>query len=148
VPINLAPQIAGSRGALGTGRIVAIEDDDVLRSVMAEILVDEGYEVVVHGRTEGAHQLVRQAQPAVVLMDLRLGDGRAERGWDLLDQLVLDPATRNIPVVIVSGDPSLEMHRLALSADHGVWTLPKPFELVDLLDVVSRAAASNAQCSA
>jgi CheY-like chemotaxis protein len=108
---------------------------------MADILVDEGYEVVVHGRPEGAQQLVRSTQPAVVLLDLRLGDGRAERGWWVLDQLVLDPATRHIPVVIVSGDASLDTRRLAISAKHGVWVLGKPFDLADLLEVVSRGAA-------
>ena len=124
-------------------RIVAIEDDAVLRSLLAEILVDEGYQVVVHGRPEGAQQLVRGTQPAVVLLDLRLGDGRAERGWEVLDHLMLDPATRNIPVVIVSGDPSVETRRLAISAEHGLWVLAKPFDLVDLLEVVSRAVASR-----
>jgi two-component system nitrogen regulation response regulator NtrX len=122
-------------------RIVAIEDDAVLRSVMADILVDEGYEVVVHGRPEGAQQLVRCTQPAVVLLDLRLGEARAEGGWGILDQLVLDPATRHIPVVTVSGDASLETRRLAISAEHGLWVLGKPFDLADLLEVVSRAVA-------
>jgi CheY-like chemotaxis protein len=110
---------------------------------MADILVDEGYEVVVHGHPEGAQQLVRCTQPAAVLLDLRLGDGRAECGWELLDHLVLDPATRNIPVVIVSGDASLETRRLAISPEHGLWVLAKPFDLADLLEVVRRATASR-----
>jgi two-component system phosphate regulon response regulator PhoB len=124
-------------------RIVAIEDDAALRSVMADILADAGYEVVVHGRPDGVEQLVRRTQPAVVLLDLRLGDARAERGWEILDHLVLDPATRNIPVVIVSGDVSLETRRLAISAEHGLWVLAKPFDLADLLEVVRCATASR-----
>jgi CheY-like chemotaxis protein len=127
-------------------RVVAIEDDVALRSVIVDILAEEGYQVVAHGRPEGAQQLVRCTQPEVVLLDLRLGDALVERGWEVLDQLVLDPATRNIPVVIVSGDASLETRSPAISEQHGLWVLPKPFDLVDLLDVVARAVSRAGVC--
>ena len=129
--------------AQSTRLVVAIEDDDVLRSVLVDILEEEEYKVVVHGRPEGAQQLVRRLQPAVVLLDLRLGCARATRGWAVLDELVLDPATRDIPVIVISADPSLEAHAPAMYAEQGVWTLPKPFDVTELVDIVDRVASTR-----
>ena len=75
-------------------RIVAIEHDAIRRSVIEDILADEGDEVVL----------------------------------------------RHIPVVIVSADPSPEKRDLAVTAEHRVWTVAKPFDVAELVEVVGRAA--------
>jgi CheY-like chemotaxis protein len=75
----------------------------------------------------------------VVLLDLRLaGDADCDlSGWKVLDQLVLDPATRDIPVVLTSGAVSaIEARRPAPLADRGVRVLIKPYDLDQLLATV------------
>jgi CheY-like chemotaxis protein len=124
-------------------RVAVIEDDAAMRAVFAEILGDEGYEVFAYDRADGAHRLVRQVLPSVVLLDLRLGSQGADGGWQIIDELVLDPATRDLPVVIVSADRSLEWRSVAISSRHGLWALRKPFDLAELLTIVGQAAASH-----
>ena len=128
----------------GNTRVVVIEDDPVLVSMLNELLTDEGYHVFPHSRAADAQLLVRNVQPAVVLLDLRLADdpSRSEAGWRVLDRLVLDPVTRTIPVVLTSGAvDAIEAHRPALLPQHGVRVLLKPYGLDQLLAVLPEAGS-------
>jgi DNA-binding NarL/FixJ family response regulator len=124
-------------------RVVVVEDDPVLASLIRELLTTEGYQVFVHGRAADAHLLVRNVRPRVVLLDLRLAEdaGLAESGWQVLDRLVLDPATRDIPVILASGAvESIEAHRPALLPQHGVRVLLKPYDLDRLVAALDEIA--------
>jgi CheY-like chemotaxis protein len=125
--------------------VAVIEEDDVLRSLLADILTDEGYDVLVYDRVDGVHQLIRRALPSIVLLDLHLGTEDADAGWRIVDELVLDPATRPIPMIIVSADPSLESRRGAISSQHGLWALRKPFDFTELLTIIGQAVSKRAQ---
>jgi len=123
-------------------RIVVIEDDSVLTDVVQEILVDEGFAVSVCNRWENGHACVVANQPDLVMLDVRFGDD--EYGWRILDQLILDPATRCIPVIVWSGAvDSLQSHAPALLAQNGLFALPKPFDLDGLLGTIDRALAQR-----
>ena len=124
-------------------RIALIEDDVMMRNLLTEILADEGYDVLAYDGADGAHRL-RRFSPSVVLLDLELGGAHgASRGWQILDQLVLDPATRDVPVVIFSAERSLDLRRPAISSKHGLWALRKPFDLTELLTIVGQAASNQ-----
>ena len=128
------------------GRVVIIEDDPVLLSLLDELLTTEGYQVFTHDRARDSHLLVRKVEPDVVLLDLCLATepNRDEAGWQVLDSLVLDPATRHIPVVLASGSvESIELHRPALLPQHGVRVLPKPYDLDQLLKVLAECVPAD-----
>ena len=133
-------------------RIVVIEDDPSLVAILTELLADEGYEVFAQQQSAGAHHLVREVQPAAVLLDVGLPDGRgdAEAGWSVIDRLTLDPATRDTPIVLASGaKESIEARRPALVPHERFRVLFKPYDLDDLLDVLAEVApaARPAQAS-
>ena len=119
-------------------RIVVVEDDPVLLGLLGELLEAEGCEVIAHSRAADAHLLVRNVQPGAVILDLCLADGSdPDAGWRVLDRLVLDPATRDIPVVVASGAvESIAAHRIALQPQHGLRVLLKPYALGQLLGVL------------
>ena len=124
------------------GRIVVIEDDSVLSEVIRELLVDEGFDVRVCNKGENGHACVVAGQPDLVMLDLRFGN--EEYGWRILDQLILDPVTRCIPVIVSSGAvDSLQTHAPALLAQNGLFVLPKPFHLDGLLATVDKALAES-----
>jgi DNA-binding NarL/FixJ family response regulator len=126
-------------------RIVVVEDDPVLLSLLQELLTAEGYTVFPHSRAADAHLLVRNVQPQAVVLDLRLvRDPEADTsGWRVLDRLILDPKTRDIPVVLASGAiDSIEAHRPALLPQHGVRVLLKPYDVDQLLAALADVAGS------
>jgi CheY-like chemotaxis protein len=91
---------------------------------------------------ENGHACVIAGQPDLVMLDLRFGD--EEYGWQILDRLVLDPATRCIPVIVSSGAvDSLRTRAPALLAENGLFVLQKPFNLDRLLGTVSTALARH-----
>jgi CheY-like chemotaxis protein len=78
-------------------------------------------------------ELVREYRPDVVLVDLHLPD---LDGREVLEQLKADPATADIPVVVLSADatPSqVERLRVAGAADY----LTKPLDVERLMAVLA-----------
>jgi CheY-like chemotaxis protein len=83
----------------------------------------------------GAVDSIRALRPALVLLDLHLPDGD---GGEVLKALRRDPATRDLPVIVISSDATdLARARLADAGASGFLT--KPIDLRRLLDAVRSA---------
>lgn len=117
--------------------VLVIEDDPWTRAVETSLLADEGYAVVEAASGEEGLRLVKQRPPDVILLDLGLP---ARSGLDVLDVLREDPATRHIPVVVVSAYALLVEDA---SAPGSLVTVQKPFDIADLLAQVHRAVQSR-----
>lgn len=97
------------------------------------ILSRKGYEVVgAHGGVEGL-AAVRREKPDLVLLDLMMPE---MDGWQVYQQLKADPATAEIPVIVVTAkaqniDKVLGLH-IAKVDDY----ISKPFSLQELVDRV------------
>ena len=118
-------------------RVVLIEDDDDTRNVMVAALRSDGYDVQASGDAFGD---IRHAHADLVILDLFLHGDAA--GWQQLDILTLDPATRGIPVIVCSAAiTSLSEARTKL-AMLDVAVLEKPFDLEQLSAAVAAAITS------
>ncbi|HET9726592.1 MAG TPA: response regulator, partial [Gemmatimonadales bacterium] len=81
-------------------RILLIaEDDPNFAQILLDLARDRGFKGLVAHRADRALALAREFQPTAVTLDLRLPDAD---GWTILDRLKHDPATRHIPVHIIS----------------------------------------------
>jgi len=119
---------------------VIVEDDLTFLELQRELLEQEGYTVYTLTAADNAHRLTRELRPDVVVLDLRLpGDVEMdEAGWHVLDQHVLDPETRHIPVIVASGAVnSIEARRPALTPRNKIRLLLKPYTLDELLEQLS-----------
>jgi CheY-like chemotaxis protein len=119
-------------------RIVVIEDDEDTRTTMTAALEADGYEVQASADAFGD---IKHSHADLVILDLFL-HGESS-GWQQLDILTLDPATRRIPVVICSGAIASLGHARRKLAALDVHVLEKPFDL-DRLDAVVKAAIASA----
>jgi len=100
--------------AVGTERVLVVDDDEPLAKVMARVLRSRGFECDVALTGSEARRLVEANDYAVALLDVRLPD---ESGYGLLEEL---RATRpNTAVVMISGVDDPEQGKAAL--EHGAF---------------------------
>lgn len=80
-------------------RALVIEDDPTSGGILAKYLTELGLDTVVHVRGDSSIETVLRERPDVILLDIQLpGDS----GWVVLVRLKENPATKDIPVAIVS----------------------------------------------
>jgi CheY-like chemotaxis protein len=92
--------------------LLIVEDDPHYARIMVDLAHDSGLKVLVAQRGADALALAREYQPSAVSLDVFLPD---MLGWSVLSHLKQDPATRHIPVQIVTLDEDRQ-HGLARGA--------------------------------
>jgi CheY-like chemotaxis protein len=96
----------------GESVMLIVEDDPSYAQIVADLARTEGFKVLIAARGADAIDLVRRFRPTAVSLDVFLPD---MLGWTVLSQLKRDPATRHIPVQIVTLDDDRQ-HGLARGA--------------------------------
>jgi len=92
--------------------LLIVEDDPHYARILCDLSRDKGFKVIVAMGGEEALTLARQYQPTAVSLDVFLPD---MLGWTVLSHLKQDPATRHIPVQMVTLDEDRQ-HGLARGA--------------------------------
>jgi two-component system, OmpR family, alkaline phosphatase synthesis response regulator PhoP len=111
--------------------VLVVDDDEAIREVIAEVLRDEGYDVVCAANGEQAlFELKKAHHPDLVLLDLMMP---VMSGWEVLEELQGSQELSQIPVVVVSAMSAPGIH------EH----LAKPIDLHSLLATVGRLTAST-----
>ncbi|MBI2114685.1 MAG: response regulator [candidate division NC10 bacterium] len=120
-------------------RILVVDDDGEMRALLADVLGDEGYDVVE--AANGAEALIRLRADsfAAIVLDKNMP---GLSGLDLLPGLrVICPET---PVILITafGDVATYMEAMEKGAYEYVF---KPFRMEELLRVLRRALPSGAR---
>ncbi len=92
--------------------LLIVEDDPHYARVMCDLSRDKGFKVLVAMRGTEALTLARQYRPTAVSLDVFLPD---MLGWTVLNHLKQEPATRHIPVQMLTLDEDRQ-HGLARGA--------------------------------
>ncbi len=79
--------------------ILAIEDDPRFAQVLQDLAREMGFDCVIAPTAAEGLRLVRELQPSGVLLDVGLPD---QSGLGVLERLKRDPATRHVPVHMMS----------------------------------------------
>jgi CheY-like chemotaxis protein/anti-sigma regulatory factor (Ser/Thr protein kinase) len=86
---------AGGRPAC----VLVVDDEAVNRDWLKHVLEPAGFKVVLAGGGKEAIQLARSRQPDVVMLDLLMPE---VNGFDVVEALSADEATRSIPIVVLT----------------------------------------------
>jgi HAMP domain-containing protein/CheY-like chemotaxis protein/signal transduction histidine kinase len=107
-------QIADDRASIDPedAVLLVVEDDPHYCRVLVDLARDRGFKVLVAMRGAEALDMAREYHPSAVSLDVFLPD---MLGWTVLSQLKHDPATRHIPVQMVTMDEDRQ-HGLARGA--------------------------------
>lgn len=112
-------------------KVLIIEDEDVLRNVLAKKLEKEGYDVIVAADGEKGMENVRSEHPDIVLLDIMLPK---KNGYQILEEMHDDEELKKIPVLVISnsGQPVEVKKLLELGAcDYLVKADFEPGEVID-----------------
>jgi CheY-like chemotaxis protein len=115
--------------------ILLVEDDADLRTSLAEVLADEGYEVWCANNGEEALATLRErSAPGAILLDLTMP---VMDGWTFRARQRDDPRIAGIPTVVISASYSDLRAVDALGADA---FLAKPFDVTSLISALERVS--------
>lgn len=115
-------------------RIVVIDDDESLSVLIHDMLTRQGYDVMMAPDGVRGMTLVKQAVPALIVLDFMLPAGGApvfHRG------LRANPAGKAIPVLILSAAPE-RLIAEKLEMDALTYFLGKPYGREELLATVAQ----------
>jgi CheY-like chemotaxis protein len=101
---------AASASAL---RVLMIDDEEVCRYLLRNILSRGGYDVVEASEGVQGVRRAREDGPDVILLDLVMP---GMSGWEVLQQLKDDPATTRIPVFVITSKVLDEKEHVYLSS--------------------------------
>jgi CheY-like chemotaxis protein len=87
------------RLAPGDRVVLVVEDDFAFARYLFELAHEKGFKSLVTSRGASALALARELKPSAITLDISLPD---VDGWRVLDRLKDDPATRHIPVYMIS----------------------------------------------
>jgi len=110
--------------------VLVVEDDEDHLDVIATLLQESGYRVILARNGEEALQHLRSGtcRPCVILLDLWMP---VMSGWRFREEQQKDPALAEIPVVALSGDGETR-------AFDATAHLVKPVQFDPLVEIVER----------
>lgn len=130
--------IGHSREDADALRILVVDDDANLRELLRASFDTADVEVEEAGSAEAAAQRIALRHPHVIVLDVGMP---GVDGITFCRGLKSDPRTRDIPVVLLTGDADSELAGWQAGASA---FLRKPFSPLTLLNVVERLAATAA----
>lgn len=117
---------------------MVIEDNHAILDVITLILQSESYKVTGLNKSVDMMAQIKEHNPDLLILDIMLPDGD---GRDLLRQLRINGATKDLPVLMISAKYTAE------NIEHGEYKpngfLPKPFDIDDLLDRIEGILAGK-----
>jgi DNA-binding NtrC family response regulator len=124
---------------MSTGRILVVDDEADIRSLLEEILSEEGYDVASAANAAQAREQRAASNPDLVLLDIWMPDAD---GISLLREWSISDSLKPCPVVMMSGHGTVET---AVEATRlGAFDfIEKPVSLAKLLRTVERAIESG-----
>lgn len=122
------------------GTALIVEDHPEQADLVSNLLRLRAYQPIVAEDGESGLRLARERHPDVILLDLMLPD---INGFDVCRRLRTDPATRLIPVVMLTAlnDVQHRVHGFRVGANAYV---TKPYDVDDLFEAIRAARAWRA----
>lgn len=113
-------------------RILIVEDQAMIGELLIDALTDAGYAPTHVAASGRATETAAETKPDLILLDIMMP---GISGWDVLEQLRAQEATRETPVLITSA-----MHdrvgRRRLPSGGPIQFHPKPFDFDSLLQAI------------
>lgn len=115
-------------------KVLLVDDDDMLRKMMATLLTKQGLDVLPAENGQSALDKLKTARPDVVLLDVMMPD---MDGFSVCRQIRSDPSISHIPIIMLTALDSVENKVKGFEAGADDY-IAKP---CDTLELVARISA-------
>jgi len=117
--------------------ILIIEDDEVILSLLKELLESENYYISTAENGEIALELLseKKPKPDLILLDLMMP---VMNGFQFMKKQSEDPEIKNIPVVVMSADSQIKEKLRDTTA---VTFFRKPVKIATIIEIIERLTA-------
>ena len=113
-------------------RILAVDDDEKVLRVIEALLTPHGYEVILARDGQEAITAITDTKPDIVLMDIFMPN---MDGYTALGAIKENPATRDIPVIMVTAIGQ-ELNKKLAETLGAAGYITKPFKSPELLETI------------
>jgi two-component system response regulator AtoC len=114
--------------------VLVVDDEDLARNNVCEILRDAGYEALEAGDLSQAHGFIDSGSADIILLDVMLPDGS---GLTLLDRIALENPSPPVILITAFGEVDTAVDAMKKGAQD---FLQKPLDLDRLLQAVEKAS--------
>ena len=135
----LVVSVQGSLARAVPGRpsdrvVLVVEDDDIIRSVIVDVLEEHGFQVRRTANGAEALALLETFRPHAIVLDLLMP---VMHGWSFMEEYAHVTDGQQIPIVVVSVNPILprSFDRFGVKR-----CLGKPFDVEALVSAVEEAS--------
>jgi CheY-like chemotaxis protein len=125
--------------------ILVINDTVAILELFRTLLEDEGYRVTTDDFSIDMLAMldrVKAERPDLIVLDFIVGD--EGKGWQFLQMLKMDRATRDFPVIVCTAAAKLVAELQAHLDEMGVAVVLKPFDIDIILAEIARKLNSPA----
>jgi CheY-like chemotaxis protein len=112
------------------GRVLIVDDDDIIREALQTALEDAGLAVRAAAHGQAALEMLDGWRPDLILLDLMMP---VMDGWAFRQAQWARPAAARIPVIVLSAARGLTE---AAESLRPVQFIPKPFDLEEVITAV------------
>lgn len=120
-------------------RILCVEDTQVIRDVLVQLLELYGYKVATAKNGQEGVEMALQWKPDLVLMDLRMP---VMDGYQAIQAIKVNPKTRHIIIFVISAWSSKREQDQARSAGADAFFV-KPTDMNQLNEAIKMAVAPS-----
>ena len=113
--------------------VLIVDDSPTIRTLVAAVLEDDGYQVQTAEDGRAALEAVAQHPPALIFLDMEMPE---MDGWSFADAYHSLPLPHAPIVVMTARHANTCAHQVEAAA-----ALQKPFGILQLLDLVDRLVA-------
>ena len=118
-------------------KILIVDDEPFMLRLIQHHLEQAGYELLKARNGREALEIAAREIPRLIIMDAMMPN---MDGFTALRQLKLDPATRSIPVIMLTANPHKYSREEAESSGATIF-LTKPFSPTQLLEEIRKNIA-------
>ncbi len=116
-------------------KLLIIEDEEVLLSLLQKKLIAEGYDVSIAENGAIGLEVMRKVMPDLVLLDIVMPK---KDGFQVMEEMREDESLKNIPVVIISNSgQEVELER-AKELGARDWLIKTEFDPMEVIEKVKK----------